>query len=324
MPWCKVSARCFLRQSRAARSRRQVANGVYLVNTAGVSKRSSTRSKNESAAQTLFEIPEAPSTTTRQRARRTKATKPASADHEPPTTPRRAVFIDVENTTAEGPLMEVLHGLAIDPKKEQVELTAVGNWRAVPPALARRLASLGAKLVHSAPARGVRDWSDLWIATAAGCWLGQARPGDVLEIVSNDRAFDAIGDLAAARGVTFRRLAHTRATAGGAGARSAAPAPGAGTRGSQPRKRGATPSPPGQVQPVAQAASAEEIVATIHRLTGGEPGRWVNLDVLERALKEQGFVRPPGSPRLVTRLRALKQVEVDAHGRARIRQDASP
>jgi len=44
----------------------------------------------------------------------------------------------------------------------------------------------------------------------------------------------------------------------------------------------------------------------------------VNLDVLETALKHEGFSRPPGSPRLVTRLRKIKEVEVDAHGRVRI------
>ena len=64
--------------------------------------------------------------------------------------------------------------------------------------------------MHSAPATGVSDWSDLWIAVAAGCWLGAAQPGDLLEIVSNDRAFDAVGDAAAARGVVYHRLLHKR------------------------------------------------------------------------------------------------------------------
>ena len=113
---------------------------------------------------------------------------------------RRAIFIDVENTTSEAALFDAIESLKIDRREQPVELTAVGNWRAVGPLVARRLATLGAQLVHSAPARGVRDWSDLWIAVAAGCWLGQATAGDVLEIISNDRAFDAVGDAAAARG----------------------------------------------------------------------------------------------------------------------------
>lgn len=57
----------------------------------------------------------------------------------------------------------------------------------------------------------------------------------------------------------------------------------------------------------------------IHRLTHGEAARWVNLDVLEKALKAEGFSRPAGSPRLVTRLRALKEMEIDSHGRVRLR-----
>jgi hypothetical protein len=36
--------------------------------------------------------------------------------------------------------------------------------------------------------------------------LGEARAGDLLEIVSDDQAFDAVGDLAATQGVLFRRL----------------------------------------------------------------------------------------------------------------------
>ncbi len=239
--------------------------------------------------------------------------------------PRRAVFIDVENTTAEAPLLDVLRSLDLDPQRQNVEVTAVGNWRAVPPALGRRLASMGVRLVHSAPARGVRDWSDLWIAAAAGCWLGQARPGDVLEVVSNDRAFDAIGDLAAARGVVFRRISHMRVLAAASGAREQSSAKSAGASALARKKAvnavpGATPGTEG----LPHAAPAEQIIATIEHLTQGEAGRWVNLDVLERALKEQGFVRPPGSPRLVTRLRALRQVEVDAHGRVRIRFPEPP
>jgi hypothetical protein len=60
------------------------------------------------------------------------------------------------------------------------------------------------------------------------------------------------------------------------------------------------------------------MIAVIRRLTHNEPECWVNLDVLEKALKREGFSRPPGSPRLVTRLRNIKDVEVDAHGRVRI------
>ena len=70
-------------------------------------------------------------------------------------------------------------------------------------------------------------------------------------------------------------------------------------------------------------ATAVQIAGVITRLTNGEPARWVNLDVLEKALKSEGFSRPPGSPRLVTRLRALKEMEIDSHGRVRLRQHAS-
>jgi hypothetical protein len=260
---------------------------------------------------------------------------------------RRAIFIDVENTTSEASLFDVIESLKIDRREQPVELTAVGNWRTVGPLVARRLGALGAQLVHSAPARGVHDWSDLWIAVAAGCWLGQAAAGDVLEIISNDRAFDAVGDVAAARGVVFRRLQHQRGPV--AAEPAAEPRRPRRTRGGRRhgRRRGDTrpapqpaapasttphlrpaparpapsfPTPPRPPAPVEEphGASRDQMIAVIRRLTNNEPGRWVNIDVLEKALKHEGFSRPPGSPRLVTRLRSIKDVEVDAHGRARI------
>ena len=71
-------------------------------------------------------------------------------------------------------------------------------------------------------------------------------------------------------------------------------------------------------EPESHGATRDQMVDVIERLTGGQAGRWVNLDILERALKAEGFSRPPGSPRLVTRLRHLKDVEVDSHGRVRV------
>ena len=94
---------------------------------------------------------------------------------------------------------------------------AVANWRVVGHEAARLLAARGAHLVHSAPSTGVRDWSDLRIAVAAGIWLAAARPGDVIEIVSDDRAFDAVGDVAASLGIEFRRLSYRRLQGGLAG-----------------------------------------------------------------------------------------------------------
>lgn len=273
---------------------------------------------------------------TTQAAARTKAVKkPRAAAAErslAPSvrTPRRAIFVDVENTSSEESLIEVLDGLKIDRQAQPTELTAVGNWRAVGQMMGRRLASLGANLVHSAPARGVRDWSDLWVAVAAGCWLGQAQPGDVLEIVSNDRAFDAVGDAAAARGVIYRRVQHRRGGVVPVETTEAKPA--RRTRGGRRHRRRSehapahSPAPAPQPRPVAtqhaegepHGATRDQMAGVIGRLTDGQAGRWVNLDILERALKAEGFSRPPGSPRLVTRLRNLKDVEVDSHGRVRL------
>jgi hypothetical protein len=251
--------------------------------------------------------------------------------------PRRAVFIDVENTSGEADLLKVLEHLKIDRTAQPTELTAVGNWRSVGARVARMLAGLGAHLVHSAPAAGVRDWSDLWIAVAAGRWLAGAAAGDSLDVVSDDRAFDAVGDAAAAAGVVFKRISY-RSLPGGthaAHAAHAAPAPSPRPRRSRRRRHhdGARPSQPAPTDAphvsapapasaphaadeAAHAASHEQIRALLARLSNG--GRWINLDILANALRSEGFTRPPGSPRLVTRLRKMKDVEVTPNGMVRL------
>lgn len=263
--------------------------------------------------------------------------KPASA----PRSPSRAIFVDVENTSSEADLLKVLDHLKIDRKLQPTQLFALGNWKSVGTRVARMLASHGAQLMHSAPAVGVRDWSDLWIAVAAGRWLATAAPGDVLDIVSDDRAFDAVADAAAATGVDFRRTSY-RALPGSAQPSVAAqPRARRGRRGGRGRRRGsvspspapalhaprATPPAPALAEGAAplsapaeeeaHAASHEQVRAALTRLTGGTP-RWINLDSLANALKTEGFVRPPGSPRLVTRLRKMKDVEVSPNGMVRL------
>src|SRR4029453_13440352 len=104
------------------------------------------------------------------------------------------------------------------------------------------LARRGAHLVHSAPSTGVRDWSDLRIAVSAGVWLGSARPGDLIEIIPDARAFAAVGDVAAVLGVEYRRLSY-RGLAGQAPSEEApaeaqAPREGGGGRGGRGRRGG--------------------------------------------------------------------------------------
>lgn len=44
------------------------------------------------------------------------------------------------------------------------------------------------------------------------------------------------------------------------------------------------------------------------------PGRGVSLDALANELKARGFRRTPGSPRLITRLRRIREVVVSQNG----------
>ncbi|MFQ5667854.1 MAG: hypothetical protein ACE5I7_15685 [Candidatus Binatia bacterium] len=283
--------------------------------------------------------------TTKRTATKPRATKTAAARRKKtsrlappspalaPRSPRRAVFIDVENTSGEAELAKVLEQLRIDRTAQSTELTALGNWRSIGARVARMLAGHGAQLVHSAPAVGVRDWSDLWIAVAAGRWLASAAPGDVLEIVSDDRAFDAVGDAAAAAGVVFRRLSYRALPQDGGRPGAAAPS----TR--EPRSRARrrrSPQPPPAAgkqeaavaaatpralpqrtaDEAAHAASHEQIQTALQRLAG-HPERWITLDLLANTLRAEGFNRPPGSPRLITRLRRMQGVEVSPTGMVR-------
>jgi hypothetical protein len=295
---------------------------------------------------------------------------------------RRAIFLDVENTSRAQHLAHVIDHLGVDPWDRRTELVAVANWRVVGHEAARLLAARGAHLVHSAPSTGVRDWSDLRIAVAAGIWLAAARPGDLIEIVSDDRAFDAVGDVAASLGIEFRRLSYRRlkedgegpvaeadsrpAMASAAGSRrrrrrrgrgpgspppvsgherrpadaregvrhSASATPPAGRTGSgrrrpvshPPRPVSAHPPRPAHApRPPAEAshttAPHDEVVSVVRGLVESSPKRSVSIDAVANALKSRGFQRSPGSPRLVTRLRRIREILVSPSGTIRLAED---
>jgi hypothetical protein len=262
----------------------------------------------------------------------------AFAARVPPPTPspalpasRRAIFYDVENASQPGRIAQVVELLAIDRLGSRTEFVAVGNWRVIGHETARMLARHGAQLVHSAPSTGVRDWSDLRIAVSAGAWLAAARPGDVLEIVSDDRAFDAVGDVAAGLGIAFRRLSarsltHTPDEAapqalppGRSRGRHGRRSPRAGRasvvavaepRRAEPRHHAPAPLPSAG----AHTAPHDEIIDIVRELAQRSSNGAVLIDTIERTLKAHGFSRPPGSPRLVTRLRRIKELSVSPTG----------
>ncbi len=255
---------------------------------------------------------------------------PPPAPEPPLPASRRAIFFDVENASQPGRIARVIDHLAIDRLGRRTEFVAVGNWRVIGQDTARLLARHGAQLVHSAPSTGVRDWSDLRIAVSAGVWLAAARPGDVLEIVSDDRAFDAVGDVAAALGIAFRRLS-SRSLAGAPTEepRPAAPVSDARRRrGGRGGRRGGGPAPavvvePRRVEPRRQEAAPageghtaphDELLQIVRELAERAPNGTVLIDTLARTLKARGFARPAGSPRLVTRLRRIKELSVSPTG----------
>jgi hypothetical protein len=271
---------------------------------------------------------------------------PSPAPDPPPPANRRAIFYDVENASQPGHIAQVIEHLAIDRLGRRTDFIAVGNWRVIGADTARLLARHGAQLVHSAPSTGVRDWSDLRIAVSAGAWLAAARPGDMLEIVTDDRAFDAVGDVAAGLGIAFRRLSHRSLTDQPSAPPREAPEPGARRerrgryrrygrrppataaveqRRAEPRQAEPPLAEPHQAEPrqaepaATSAASAhtaphDEIIHIVRELVERSPSGAVLIDSVARTLKARGFARPPGSPRLVTRLRRIKEIGVSPAG----------
>ena len=281
----------------------------------------------------------------------TSVPEPVFASRVPPPAPerprpatRRAIFFDVENSSRVEHIRRLIAHLRVDRLGQQTEVVAVGNWRVASAEAARLLARHGAHLVHSAPATGVRDWSDLRIAVTAGVWLAGARPGDTIEIITDDQAFDAVGDVAASLGVEFRRLSF-RALAGVGEVPREEPV--AETRGEtrgggRRRRRGGR----GRSHRTGTTA-AHRVAAAPAATNGGEPeephtaphdallavardvimasrDRAVSLDALSNALKARGFRRTPGSPRLVTRLRRIKELEVTRSGQIRLVEGEGP
>jgi hypothetical protein len=269
---------------------------------------------------------------------------PPPAPERPHPDRRRAIFFDVENTSRAEHIARVIEHLAVDRMASRTDFIAVGNWRVIGHDTARLLAKHGAQLVHSAPSVGVRDWSDLRIAVGAGVWLAAARAGDVIELVSDDRAFDAVGDVAASLGITFRRLSFRRLVGQStveAVAEAPAPVvtPARDSRGGRGRRRGrrggrshppvapiAAPQPPPSLPHATVATNGEpavephtaphdEIVGLVSELIGRAGDGSVSIDTLANALKSRGFRRPPGSPRLITRLRRIREITIDRGGR---------
>jgi hypothetical protein len=263
---------------------------------------------------------------------------PAPEPPRPLPSTRRAIFFDVENSSKAEHVSRVLAYLRVDRTVRSTDIIAVGNWRVIGHDTARLLAKQGANLVHSAPSVGVRDWSDLRIAVAAGVWLAGARPADTIEIISDDQAFDAVGDVASSLGVMFHRLSY-RALAGVV-IEVPREEPATDSRGRRRRRGGrgrtrrepiATRAPIAARAPVerpvangdeldaeAHTAPHDELLAVARDLIEASAERSVGIDALSNALKGHGFRRTPGSPRLITRLRRIKELEVGRTGTIRL------
>src|SRR4029078_12588903 len=71
-----------------------------------------------------------------------------------------------------------------------------------------------------------------------------------------------------------------------------------------------------------QTAPLDELLDVLHGLLARSP-QGITLDMLANALKGRGFARRPGSPRLITRLKLIKDIVIDRSGIIRLADGAS-
>ena len=110
---------------------------------------------------------------------------------------------------------------------------------------------------------------------------------------------------AQARHAESREVARHAAPTGASASR-----PGGG-RGRGPATHAHRPAPPTETP---HTAPHDELVSVVRGLVEASPRRSVVIDAVANALKARGFQRPPGSPRLVTRLRRIRELVVSPSG----------
>lgn len=84
------------------------------------------------------------------------------------------------------------------------------------------------------------------------------------------------------------------------------------------------PAPRPQQEPPQTTAPHDELVSVVRGLVEASPKRAVSIDSVANALKSRGFQRSPGSPRLVTRLRRIREILVSQSGMITLAEDAGP
>jgi hypothetical protein len=83
----------------------------------------------------------------------------------------------------------------------------------------------------------------------------------------------------------------------------------------EPRRADPRHHDPAHLPPAgAHTAPHDEIIDIVRELAQRSSNGAVLIDTIERTLKSRGFSRPPGSPRLVTRLRRIKELSVSPTG----------
>ena len=93
-----------------------------------------------------------------------------------------------------------------------------------------------------------------------------------------------------------------------------------GGRGRPASSHAARPQP----EPSQTTAPHDELVSVVRGLVEAAPKRSVSIDTVANALKSRGFQRSPGSPRLVTRLRRIKELLVSPSGTITLAEDGAP
>ena len=276
---------------------------------------------------------------------RAAAAKRAATAPTPSRTSRRAIFIDVENTSSEVTLLRVLEHLAgrsqgaahRGDRHRQLEIGRhEGGAHAGEPGRAAGAQCAGAgraRLERSVDRRHRRPLAGARRARRSArhrLRRPRLRRGARRRRVGRRRAAIA-SPIGTSRARPPRRTSPQRPAPhrqSGAPHRAGAAAAAAGVDRLSSRtparpRPGATAAPsirarPRPSTPRRTPHRRNRSAAVLARLTGGDSDTLDQSRSAANALKAEGFSRPPGSPRLITRVRSIKGVELNPNGMVRL------
>ena len=135
-----------------------------------------------------------------------QASSPTAATNSSSVGMPHLVLHDVAESTGVAAIARALDDLGPQALHTDGAVLAVSAGRTLDPQAEDVLAGRHVRSIPVGPEPGPGSRRGVTLAVAAGLWLSRSKPGDILEIVSDDLVFDTVGNVATGRGAVFRRV----------------------------------------------------------------------------------------------------------------------